>query len=432
MSSPLTPPLDTSFVCAVLREGDPAYSKAVERGITPENHLFGDAKKAWEYIVKHRKQYGQLPSQEVVVGQIGTDLVSILSDKSEVFLDALLTRRLHSVISEGISGVGKKLEARDPQGAAEAVTELQRKVTQEKLTVSRVESLLALGKEVIEYYENVKAGMRGIPTPWPTMTEQTWGWKPEDLLVFVGRLGVGKTWTLLLIAHKAWQSGSRVLITSTEMNRLMITMRFFALHFKIPYGDLLRGKLGEFVEDKFKSGIESILNDQGIYIVGGDFDFTIDNLEGAVEECEASLAAIDAPYLIKNTGKDRHEIVSNTFNDFKRICKRRKLVLATNTQFNRQAKTGKDDTIVAENVGMTDVAGWNADIMYGLKQTDEERANGLMGIKSIKIREGVPTNFMTHWDLKLMDFEEVRDADAPPPADNSPSGGSDDFSDLPF
>lgn len=422
--------LDKEFVNAVLREGDQAYALAVDKGLNPEIHLHGDARTAWEFLVKHRREYGQIPSKQVILQTLPIDLTSELPDKTAVFLDALFGRRLHNVLQEGIVELDKKLKARQPLEAVELYQEIHRKITREKLTTSKVESLLALGREVVDYYDQVKAGMRGIPTPWPTMDDQTMGWWPEDLIVFVGRLGVGKTWTLILVAHKAWQEGKRVLVASTEMNKLKMAMRFFALHFKVSYEDLRKGRLGEFVEEKFKSGVMSLLADQGIWIIGGDFDYSIDNLEGACEDCNAELAAIDAPYLIRNTGKDRHERVSNTFDDFKRIGKRRKMVVVTNTQFNRQAKTGQESTISAENVGVTDVAGWNADVMYGLTQTDEERQNLLMGIKSIKIREGVPKHFKSHWDLKLMDFSEVRDADAPPPEDKR--AGPDDFTDLPF
>lgn len=398
--------LDKEFVLSVSLGGAKALSQALDKGITPD-HLFGDGRNAFEYLLLHRKEYGSLPTPDVILQKTGVDLPVITSETPVFWINEVISRRLFQGLREGAAKVTEKLEGRDPQAAAEVWREINRKIMRECNSVSKIESLFALGKEVLQQYDNIKAGKRGIATPWPTMDDQTMGWWPEDLVLFAGRLGTGKTWTLLVVTHAAWKDGARVMIVSTEMNKIKMAMRFFALHFRLPYDDVRRGKLGEFAEQKLRSGIASILNEQGIYIVGGDFDFSIDNVGTAIEDSECQLAAVDGAYLIKNTGKDRHERVSNTFDDLKRIAKRGKLTTVANTQFNRSAKKGESSTITADNVGITDVAGWNSDIMYGIHQSDEMRTDAKMEIVSMKIREGKPGNIRIRWDLDRMDFSEV-------------------------
>lgn len=412
--------IDKEFVLAVAVSGQNALQEAQERGITAE-HLFEEGRLAFEYVVKHRKEYGTVPSPEVILGNTGVALPTIPSETPRFWIETVLNRRLFQTLREGASTVTQKLDAKDFKAAAETWTEIHRKMTKESLTVSKVESLLALGKDVIQYYDNIKAGMRGIPTPWPTMDEQTMGWWEEDLILFAGRLGMGKTWTLLLVCHAAWKAGKKVLIASTEMNKVKMAMRFFAMHFRLSYEDVRKGRLGEKGERVFKEGVLSLLKEQGLLIVGGDFDFTIDNLEGAIEDSEANLGAIDGAYLIKNSGKDRHERVSNTFDDMKRIAKRRKCSVVANTQLNRSAKKGEASTVTAENLGITDVAGWNSDIIYGLNQSTDMRSDLKMEIIAMKIREGKPSNIMSRWDLDRMDFSELDEngMDRPPA---SPSG----------
>jgi replicative DNA helicase len=365
-----------------------------------------------------------------------------MGESYQFFLDEIFKRRLWQLQRHGTKSVSEKLEAKDPNGAAEVWIEIHRKIQEEALTVRKVESLLGLGKQVIADYLDAKAGKRGIPTPWPSMDNQTLGWWPEDLILFVGRLGVGKTWSLVICAHKAWITGHKVLVVSTEMNKMQMARRFFALHLKLPYDEIRRGKLGEFVESKFFKGVEEIMGADGINIVAGDFDYSIDNIATVIADTKPHLMCLDGPYLIKNVGKDRHEKVSNTFDDLKKIGKRTGIATITNLQFNRSAKTGQAQTIAADNIGITDVAGWNADAAYGLQQTDEQRSNWEMGLKGLKIREGLPDEFKIHWNHGAMDFSEIGGSNTTPAAIAPPKGGGgadssfavegDEYEDVPF
>lgn len=443
--------LDKEFVRSILRGGKSAVLAAIDRDIDKEfevgkekgSYLVGDGKKAWTFIRSHFSQYDELPSLEAIEN-LGIDMGGSMTDSHLFFLDEVFKRRLWQLQRHGTKAVSEKLEAKDPSGAAEVWIEIHRKIQEEALTVRKVENLLSLGKQVIADYMDAKAGKRGIPTPWPSMDSQTLGWWPEDLILFVGRLGVGKTWTLVICAHKAWMAGHKVLVVSTEMNKMQMARRFFALHLKLPYDDIRRGKLGEFVESKFFQGVQEIMGADGINIVAGDFDYSIDNIATVIMDTKPHLMCLDGPYLIKNVGKDRHEKVSNTFDDLKKINKKTGIATITNLQFNRSAKTGQAQTIAADNIGITDVAGWNADAAYGLQQSEEMRSNWEMGLKGLKIREGMPDEFKIHWNHGAMDFTEIGGSNTAPPAVTGPkpSGGGgadsafavegDDYDDVPF
>ena len=403
--------LDKEFVGAILKEGDKALKSALEKGINAE-HLLDEGKIAWTFIIDYKKQYGQLPSKSLLLGSVTDekgkplDLNAGLGDSSEALADKLLERKVLNLLFEGTKKVTDQIAKRNAKEAAEVFQEIHRKLLKEQLTASKVESLFALGTKVIAYYDLVKSGGRGIPTPWQSMDKQTMGWWPEDLILIVGKRGTGKTFALLLCSQAAWMPGHKVLICTTEMPRETLAGRFLCMHLRIPYGDYRDGRLGEFVEKKFRDGVSALLNEQGIDMIGKGFDFTIDNLEAAVEDTSPALLIVDGAYLIKNQGKDRHERVSNTFNDFKRIGIRRGIPIITSTQFNRAAKTGQEETVSADNIAITDVAIWNASAAFGMTQTEEMFAQRLMGWKSLKIREGRPYDFECNWDLVKMEFSE--------------------------
>lgn len=449
--------IDKEFVRAVIRGGKPAVLAAIDRNIDREieigkekgSYLVGDGKKAWQFVREFYGKHDVVPSVEAIEGNLGIDLSGSMTEPYAFFLDEIFKRRLWQLQRHGTKEVSEKLEAKDPAGAAEIWTEIHRKIQEEALTVRKVESLLALGKELIQDYKDAKAGKRGIPTPWPSMDSQTLGWWPEDLVLFVGRLGVGKTWSLIICAHKAWTSGKKVLVISTEMNKKQIARRFFALQLKLPYDEIRRGRLGDFVEGKFFKEVEALIGESGIDIVAGDFDYSVDNISAVLGDLKPDMMALDGPYLIKNSGKDRHERVSNTFDDLKKLGKRHGHATLTNLQFNRSAKTGESKTIAADNIGITDVAGWNADAAYGLLQSEEMRAAWEMGLKGLKVREGQPDEFKIHWNHQAMDFSEIGGSNtAPAPAAPggapgiTPTGGGggdasyaideDEFDDVPF
>lgn len=425
--------LDNEFVGAILRGGEAAFRKAMEKGIDPDVHLYGEGRATWNYLIEHKKEYGLLPTSEFINAKMGLSIPTRLADPAEVFIDEILKRRVHRVIIEGSDEVKKRLDARDPIGGAERISEIHRQLRTEKLTTARIENLFGYATEVWQDYLDAKAGKRGISTPWPTMTEQTMGWQKEDLILFVGRLGVGKTWVALLAAHVAWKDKKKVLFVSTEMSKAKLARRLFAMHLQLPFGALTSGKLGEFLEEDAQTRILGLLNETGIDVVGGGFDFSIDNIEAAIDEAEPDLMCVDGAYLIKNSGKDRHERVSNTFDDLKRFGKTKKISVLANSQFNRSAKNGNDKTMVAENVGMTDVAGFNSDLMYAIGQDDEQRRDKKITIKSMKVREGEPKSFTSNWDFERMDFSEIRDPDAEPVDDGSSTTTAvEDLGELPF
>lgn len=435
--------LDKELIRSVLRGGQEAYLYCTNRDLNPENHLAGEGKTAWQFLADSYKDHGALPPLNAVSAALGVDLSGSDEGSHEFYLDEIFKRALFITQQDGIKKVSEKLEARDPRAAAEVWAEIHRKIQTENLTVRKVENLLALAREVKQDYVDAKAGKRGIPTPWPAMDDMTLGWWPEDLILFVGRLGVGKTWTLVICAERAWQSNRKVLLVSTEMNKVQMARRFFSLNLRMPYNEVRRGKLGEFAEQKFFAGLDELMQQEGIKIVAGDFDYSIENIAATVEDEKPDLLCVDGPYLIKNSGKDRHERVSNNFDDFKKIGKRTGVSTITNLQFNRSAKTGQDQTISAENIGITDVAGWNADGAFGMLQSEEMRANFRMNLKALKIREGLPSTIEINWNHQAMDFTQVGDMPATPAPDDGAGGGGDaqyatsvesddDYDDVPF
>jgi len=77
-----------------------------------------------------------------------------------------------------------------------------------KLTAARMPTPMSeLGQGVLDMYQKVASGHRGIPLPWPTIDAMTSGLWLGTVTMFVARPGVGKTFVAIIAARHAWMKG---------------------------------------------------------------------------------------------------------------------------------------------------------------------------------------------------------------------------------
>jgi len=399
--------LDLSFIGAVLRTEKGFYTS--KRASVSAHMLQGEvAIHGWDFIENHVLEFGSVPSPEFFSAKTGIQLIDT-SDDLSVLIKDLKERALWIELRAGHERAGEFLEKRKSQDALDVFQKTVSKAYKDRVAGGRVDSLMSLGPDVLEYYNRMKSGERGILSPWDAMNQSTLGWWGGDFIVFVARMGTGKTFSMLMLARQAWLSGKRVLFVGTEMNRIKLAIRFYAIHLKLSYQELRVGELGEFNEKRLIDGVNDLMSQDGLYIVGDDFDASMDEIEAAVDEVDPHLVLVDGLYLVKNEGRDRHTRVSNNADDLKRMAKRRDLPIIASSQFNREVDTNSKAKVSSENIGITDVIGWNADVIYGMYQTDDMREDRIMGFRPMKLREGTGNDFFTKWRFDDMDFEQDED-----------------------
>lgn len=218
---------------------------------------------------------------------------------------------------------------------------------------------------------------------------------------------VHNTWALTIIADYVWTTQKkRVLFATTEMAQIKILQRWIAVHFKYPYGDLRKGRLSAFAEQLMRDKLEEMRHEEGLYIIGGEFDFRIETLEAAIEECEPDVVFIDGAYLLQVAGAGRFEKAANSFDELKRVAKRNHVPLVASTQFNREVKD-KLGSAGPDKIALSDAAGWNADLIFGLVRTEDMKRDKRMIQLPLKFREGESDEIETWWDFDLMRFDEL-------------------------
>jgi replicative DNA helicase len=408
--------LDKAFVSAIIEGGYDALKIVRDKGIRAD-HLEKDSEglKAYAFLIDYTGSYGEMPTPAALHGKTGIQLEAV-AEPAAFFADELLNRALHKDLKEGGIEFTKHLDEARPQEALDHMEVMLRAVRRtHRHHSSQIDRVPALWEDVLAYYDKIKAGERGILTPWPTINEETLGFWPEDLALFVARVGIGKTWCAAMLAHHAWKEGNKVLFATTEISKMRIAMRFCALHFGLPYSAIRRAKLDAFVEKKWRDDIKAMINAEGLYVIGGDFDFRPENFENAVEQVQDEddseegkiLSVFDGAYLLRAEGKNRIERAANAFDELKRICKRTAVPNVVTMQFNREVKANQAKTMSVEKIALTDVASWNADLIYGMVQTQDMKADKRMIFQPLKTREFVGEEIEMIWDLDNMKFEEL-------------------------
>jgi KaiC/GvpD/RAD55 family RecA-like ATPase len=417
--------LDKSFVFSLLQEDKDKLADIVRKNFRADL-LEGDGLAAFTFVIDFYAKHQVMPSVGAVEGRLGLVLDPV-TEPVDFWVGELRNRYAFGACQDVISQANTALLAGDPRQAVDLLYTNSRQ-THDYLHTSDalLQSLPGLSESGQDWYERIRNGERGIPFPWPSITDTTMGIWPEDLILFVARGGVGKSFAAILIAREAWLQGKKVLFLTTEMSQLAVALRFTAIHLQLDYGKMRRGELGVFEEQRWKDALPELQKDERWQIVGGDFDFRVETLWAYVDDFRPDLLVVDGLYLLKTDERSekKNERAANVYDDLKRGAKRFKIGILGTTQFNRQVKVSSANPDIA-NIAQTDAAGWNADAAYALGRTDSQKKMRRMSIKPLKIREGDMFEVECHWDFERMDFSECqRVTHTPPGGPGGPAGPS--------
>ena len=397
--------LDIELVSALVARGKEGFQVLGNAGVTAAD-LQGPGRIALTFLKLHFDQYGEIPPADLILAKTRVVLPPPTA-ALEFYANEIASGRLLGNLQSGLHGAINHIQS--GQGD-EAVASLQKLVEAAKNDIpSHAVGLPDLADQAEAHYELLKSGKRGILTPWKALNDSTLGFWPEDLVLFVARLGVGKTWLAIIMAHYAWKNGYRVLFASTEMAQRALAVRFAAFSTSLPYEQVRHGRLSSPDEKVFKEALREFRKDETFHMVGGKFKLSPTVLETAVRKHEPHLTIMDGAYLLQTEGYNRTERAANAFDQLKIICQGTGTAMVATSQLNRDAKKNPGGKPSVENIALSDVAGWNADHIWALNQTQDQKADHLMGIDPLKIREGYGEAFTTNWDFEKMEFSQVYD-----------------------
>ena len=406
------------LISAVIRSRDSVTPMA--NGIITEFfHGYADE---WRFIERYIAQHKRTPSKGTFLSKFPDFRFKIVDDPSH-WCEEVRKAHLQTSMMQSAHDLVEMLDSGKIDDALKFMHQsslgLQGQMSGMSDDQDVVDHWQTTYDEVIRRVKRSKDfGQSGVPTGFPTLDERTGGPQSGHLWLVAGRLGHGKTVSMIKMATAACFSGFSVLYDSLEQSRAEITMRFHSFAsselgeelFKSL--DLAQGQ--NFSPREYKQFLHGLRGKiKGKFHVADTSSGPISPLTiGAqIEKHKPDIIFVDYLGLL-DTGAKRLEDtglgVARTSASLKRMAQQYQIPIVVAAQLNRKA-TERRDMPEAENISDSDGPGRDADGVITLRQISPS----VVVMKLAKFRHG-PSGFTwyNHFNPNTGQFVEVSRNDA--------------------
>ena len=365
----------------------------------------------YDFLRTHYRRYGQIPSIATVEDELGITIPEA-EEVTDYYIARVNDRKLYGIVRDKFNSLKDCLRDFNMESAKEVIAELHAatRVTRTDNDIRNIRE--AMNDVMAEYeYAHENPGVSGVPTAWSSFDYPTGGCQPGDLITWVARPSLGKTYVLLKQAHVAWQFGYSVLIVTMEMTIEQITRRLAAMHAGINPNYIRKGMLSTYAHRRLTNCIQSLAGADRLRLFSGGLRKTTGDVELLIQEFRPDIVYIDGVYMMQpNTKKAMQKIekVSEVFDNLKQMTIAHNVPVVVTTQFNRQAgKKGKDGSL--ENIAFTDAISTHSSLVLSLGEAkgSATEAAKKRTIRFLKGREGESGEFEINFKFAPVDFSEI-------------------------
>jgi replicative DNA helicase len=321
---------------------------------------------------------------------------------------------------------------KDDQNAHEASLEVLRScirdITEQKYRLRILDVAKDAPALVLTAYHDTVAAEYVAEFGWPYLDLQSGGVMPGDVISFVGRPAVGKTWLTLWTALHNWTHRKlNTLYVSMEMTTLPIAQRIAALYTKQNIQQLKVSGYSHQTFQKFYAGLKALsLESAKMYVVDGNLATSVEDLFALADMLECRVVFIDGAYLLRhrNVRLDRWTRAAENVELIKRHCTDLGVMAFCSWQFNREAtkkqKKGQGEQGDLEDIGYSDAIGQISSIALSLFQEDSIETLKQRKVQVMKGRNGEVGQFSIAWDFTGMSFHQMHPPVGPVKPEENP------------
>jgi hypothetical protein len=245
----------------------------------------------------------------------------------------------------------------------------------------------------------------GIKTGIPELDDSFGGFRPGNLITYLGRAKSGKSSFLLKTALDAWENQKSVMFLTVEIDAEGITDRLDAFASGINYMKYAMGELSQGEKSALRDFRTSAVGDS-FFVVQPLGKYTITDLEYDVDRYECDAVFVDGFYFMidRNTGKSggSWEGHDNLAREMKEVAMRHRVPLVTTMQVREKQLTGKkgngiDDGAIMGGTGLI----MASDMVLGF---DADPSTRLHTINCTRSRTGYLPTVKGLWDWTRCSF----------------------------
>jgi len=218
---------------------------------------------------------------------------------------------------------------------------------------------------------------KGITSGYPRIDDLTGGWGKGELIVILGRTGVGKSILALNFAYHAYMNRCNVIYVTIEMTLEQQKRRFHSLLTKVNYSMIKNPE--EMTDEQVEAFSQKIREEKEkhknkFWIIDAPANCDASFIESRVIAFEnvigqrVDLIIVDPIYLMK-PGTKTDDPVGTVSWELKLLARKLGVPIITCSQFNRKAKERHDKgkSSDAADAAFSDKLGNNSDTMIGLR-----------------------------------------------------------------
>lgn len=399
------------LIAACIAAGSGGTLTAMSRELFEEGE-----KEVYDFVRQHLRQYRELPQASTVQTEIGRRL-PVASEPIDFYVDQVYQRAEYNAIHERFGELRQALSTRDMPAARDSISAMSRATRmQQRQTRDALQMDEAMGL-VLDRLEATRGlgGITGIETGWTGFDNITGGYQHSDLISWVGRPSLGKTYLLLKQAEAAHEAGENVLFVTTEMGTEQIARRYASIKTGINPRLLKMNMISTYMERRLRQLYTSMAGAERFKIFSVGMKARINAIEAFMQEFGPSVVFVDGVYLLRPTELGRNmsrvDRITGVYDELKGLNLETETPIVASTQFNRQAgKGGKEGSL--ENIGYSDAIGTHSSIVVAIKTGPTEDPMASRWMEFLKGREGESGKIAINFKFAPLNMNEFTPEEA--------------------
>lgn len=369
-----------------------------------------------DFLRAHYRRYGTVPAIVTVEDELDIT-IPIAEEVPEYYLKRVHDRRLYGVVKGKFNQLKDTLRRFDMDEARVVIDDL-RASTRVTHTATDIRNIREAVDGAMSLYDSahLSPGVSGVPSGWPGFDEATGGYQPGDLVSFVARPSMGKTYTLLKQSLSSWVAGYSVLVVTMEMTIEQCARRIIAMQAGVNPDFMRRGQLSTYAMRRIGRFKDELAGTGRYRIFSGGMRSKVSDVDMLIAEYRPDILYIDGVYLMHPDSKrsmSKLERIPEVFDELKRTTLAQNIPVVVTTQFNRQAgKKGKEGSL--ENIAYSDSTSTHSSLVISINDAPAPHAGSKRLLTFMKGREGESGSHLINYNFRPMDFTEV-----PLPRDSS-------------
>jgi len=397
------------LIKSVLSEGSDAFVLLLDRGITRESFQ-GDERAVFSSIEHFFLNYGTLPTLETISVDSGITVPwdNFPIEPPNYWLDLVLERtlllRAGGLITQAQTALGNGNIASLRECIQQAYISLEQGTNSHSF-----KSITEAARDVVDQHNTLQQNSSmtpGIPFAFPYLNLISGGMGGGDIISWIGRPGVCKSYLLLNEAMLAHDAGKKVLFVSMEMPITQCARRILSLRTRVNYTRLRLGRVSAFGIQRIDEEINRMASQLPFQILSGGVFGTVDRIQAQIKHYRPDVVYVDGAYLVRTStkGGQRWERALQVIEKFKNTSLSEDIPISVSYSFNKTAPG------TLEGIGYTDGLAQLSSIAISIESegTDDHIGRPIQyrTLKLLKGREGEAGKIRIMLDFDQMQFSQ--------------------------